>query len=392
MRLLLARAVRLALRIFFLFPMRDKRIFFIVHGGRFYNCNPKYIYRCLGEHHPGEFEAVWCLRDERLLTDRYPGTKIVKPRSLRYFVMALTSKVIISNTGFSSMLPKRRGQIYMNTWHGGGSYKKCGLDVRKSGENRQVEIDAGRRTDIFLSCSSDFSKNMSGARKVAPDRFAATGTPRIDIFFGDGCREASDRLRKELGLAGCKAALYAPTFRGREKKAISRLTLDVELLRTELCGRFGGDWKILIRRHPFGAVGQLNGCIDVSGCPDMQELLCMADVLITDYSSCLWDYSFTYRPCFVLADDVDSYEEERGFYLPIREWPYPAARDNRELSQCIRNFDADAYKKKVRVHHEKLGSYETGKAAEEVCRLLHGLCMCGKAPSQLIREMSEGER
>lgn len=370
MKLLLACLIRLILSVFCIAPVRDRRIFFTVHGGKFYNCNPKYVYQYLEEHYPGKFECVWCLSNPDMLTDSFPGTVVVRPRTIQSVSMVLTSRMIISNTGFSSILPKRRGQVYLNTWHGGGSYKKCGLDVPHSGENEKVQMDAGCRTDIFLSCSADFSRNMSKAKNIPLDRFAATGTPRNDMFFTEKCRIISDRLREKMSLNGWSAALYAPTFRGTEKTAISHLELDVKLVRESLIERFGGRWKILVRRHPFSTDGNLPESVDVSAYPDIQELLCLADVLITDYSSCLWDYSLTGRPCFVLADDIEVYEEERGFYTPVSEWPYPIAHNNQELSRLIREFDADEYKNKVKRHHESLESYEDGRASERVADML----------------------
>ena len=102
----------------------------------------------------------------------------------------------------------------------------------------------------------------------------------------------------------------------------------------------------------------------------MQELLLAADVLVTDYSSSVWDYSFTFRPCFLYATDLDSYGTERSFFVDIHEWPFPLTTDNGELEQAIRSFEETAYRKAVTDHHSMMGSFETGNATKTVCEFI----------------------
>ena len=103
----------------------------------------------------------------------------------------------------------------------------------------------------------------------------------------------------------------------------------------------------------------------------MQELLYAANVVITDYSSLMWDFSLTGRPCFLYADDLDDYERERGFYMPSSQWPYPIARNNDELEKNILGFDCGLYRQAVREHHKVCGSYEQGRACETVLRIIN---------------------
>ena len=110
--------------------------------------------------------------------------------------------------------------------------------------------------------------------------------------------------------------------------------------------------------------------VDVSEYPDMQELLCACDVLITDYSSSIWDYSFTYKPCFLYVTDLEKYTSERGFGKDIYSWGFPVCKTDEELYQAIINFDEDKFKKKMKKHHEDLGSFEDGYATKRVCEYL----------------------
>ena len=99
--------------------------------------------------------------------------------------------------------------------------------------------------------------------------------------------------------------------------------------------------------------------------PDMQDLLQCADVLLTDYSSCMWDFSLMHRPCFLYARDIAAYKGERDFYTPIESWPFPLAANNDELAEVIAQFDADRYREAVLRHHRDLGSTESGTAAKQ---------------------------
>lgn len=102
---------------------------------------------------------------------------------------------------------------------------------------------------------------------------------------------------------------------------------------------------LFVRSHPHVAKDIFEGAenqkdvIDVSEYVDMQELLCAADVLITDYSSSMWDYSLTGRPCFIYANDLAQYKKERNFHTPITDWPFPMAERNTELQRLILRFD-----------------------------------------------------
>lgn len=98
----------------------------------------------------------------------------------------------------------------------------------------------------------------------------------------------------------------------------------------------------------------------------MQELLYVSDVLITDYSSSIWDFSFTNRPCFLYATDLSTYDLTQGFYTNIYDWPFPLAQNNEELIQNITQFDNAVYLDAINKHHEEFGSFETGTACQQV--------------------------
>lgn len=110
--------------------------------------------------------------------------------------------------------------------------------------------------------------------------------------------------------------------------------------------------------------------VDVSSYEDMQELIYASDVVISDYSSCIWDVSLTGKPCFIYATDLKKYKKDRDFYTPISEWPFPVAENMEELINNINIFDENTYRLDIVNHHKKLGSFENGKACEQIAQYM----------------------
>lgn len=132
-----------------------------------------------------------------------------------------------------------------------------------------------------------------------------------------------------------------------------------------------------IRQHPRLAGlmkhrdrEQGDSVIDVTDYPDIQELLAVADVVITDYSSAIFDFMLTEKPGFLLAEDYENYKDMRGLYYPLEETPFPLARSEEELLENIAGFDEDAYKEKVRQFLHRKGTREDGNAAKRVVGLI----------------------
>ena len=198
-------------------------------------------------------------------------------------------------------------------------------------------------------------------------------------FFPAECRETiccsimiilNCTIRSERTITSLQRqrSFYTPLLIGNQK----RLLIDCKAIQSALSEKFGGNWFILFRTHYF-VMNQLNNAanyIDASNYPDMQELLYAADVLITDYSSSMWDFSLTRRPCFLYATDLNYYDLDRGFYSDIHTWPYPLAESNSALIKNIKQFNNDQYQKNIQKHWDALGSYESGHACETVANYI----------------------
>jgi CDP-glycerol glycerophosphotransferase len=291
----------------------------------------------------------------------------------------MTAGFVINNVGsVDACFPVRKSQTIVNTHHGGGAYKKSDPDSlafqKRMRGIKSRHMIKGRMTSYVISSNEKFTHFMSASFNVPEDKFLPIGMPRNDILFFDMDKIKQKvyeyyHINKNVGFV-----LYAPTYRGDHRFSdIFDSNLDVEEVTKELTTKYDKDFVFFYRMH-YSANRKninLNNTISVFDYPDMQELLCAADVLITDYSSSIWDFSFTYKPCFLYAPDLKKYEAETGgFHVPIKTWPFPLAETNKDLVRNIRQFDRRKYINDVNKHHADLGSYETGHATEQLCKLL----------------------
>jgi CDP-glycerol glycerophosphotransferase len=227
-------------------------------------------------------------------------------------------------------------------------------------------------TSIIISPCADFTCHFSKAWNTPEDKFIRIGTPRNDLFFTN----TDSQKRKVLSYFNIqgtvKLVLYAPTYRGDFHSPDKFNTdLNIKELLNSLKIKFKNDFLFLYRSHHQKHSELSNEqVIQASGYPDMQELLCAVDILITDYSSSMWDFSFTCRPCFIYAPDLKQYKAEQGFYMPIEDLPFPVAETNEQLVNNIIAFNAERYEQAVKQYHADLGSYETGNAREQFCKML----------------------
>lgn len=363
-------------------PIRNNRIFFSSFSGKNFACNPLYIIRYLSESKKNIECFVLKSKNSEIILDQYLKklkVKTVNKNTLKYFYLLFSSKILITNDYFPSYIPKKTSQYLINTWHGGGAYKR--VNAKNKSQERLYRI-LYSHTNYFLSSCRKFSEVMSTDLYIDPYNFLPYGMPRNDLFFyKEVVEKANRKVRKKYNLNNDEyIILYAPTWRDDSREIINEI---IELKVLDAFKKMTNKKvKLLIRAHYHTKHYVLdNNCIDVTAYSDMQELLCAADILITDYSSCMWDFSLMYKPCFIYATDIDQYKQERDFYTPMSEWPFPIARNADELINNIVNFNEDEYIEKVKKHHQALGSYEDGHACERVCKLIEDI-IDGKVQKQ----------
>lgn len=352
-----------------LFPIKQNRILFSAYEGREFSCNPRAMYEYLKDLNEN-FEFVWCINDFSKIEDNVVK---VKRRSLKYLYYAVTSKYIFKNWGFDSSL-KRKGAVWINTWHGGGAFKRINWKMNMNAVFEKSKHKSAEVTDIYVSSSKKFTEIQSKDEFLPEDRFVPTGMPRNDALFNpEKVKMMSELVRKFFTLKEDDfVVLYAPTYRGLEDTKEYDLNFDFVSANSRLRELSGKNVKFLFRAHRSmlhqNAVNK-DFIIDATNYPDMQDLLCAADFLITDYSSSMWDYSLLKKPAALFTPDLKKYQSERGFYTPIETWPYRFYETNEDF---VKNLTLEADIEKIESYQKLLGSYETGHACENLWKILQG--------------------
>ena len=361
--------------IFFVFPIKNNRIFFSAYSGRQYSCNPKYISDWIEQNYKDEFEIIWAFNEPDAFSYlKNRNIKCVKFKSIKYLYYLLTSKIVIENVESWSILPKRTGQYVINTWHGGGAYKGVGLKRKDTSETLDKNmLRKNERISIYLSSSKVFSQMTLRESFQYNGKIMECGMPRNDLLIKND-ENKKNIIKEKLGInKKTGIVIYAPTFRHDLKY---KYMLDYEKTLNALKNRFGKEWIMLIRTHYYLQSEKIESSRvkNVSDYPDMQELLLISDVLITDYSSSIWDFSLMEKPCFLFMPDYNEYIDEREFYTPIQDWPYPASFSMEDLEDKIIKYDHEIAKKRILNHHIKLGICESGMASEIVGKEIVKLC------------------
>ena len=352
----------------------DKKVFFYTQEN-FYTCNPKYITEELLKRRT-DTTVVW----RGSAGSNVPGdVKTVKFNSYEYFKEMYSSKVVVTNSSLFLRVPVflKKNQYLIETWHGSLGLKKWSKDDVKDSLIRIFALEqTGRMTDYCISNSTLEDGSMRAT--YWPDTpILRLGHARNDIFF-DNYAEKRDSIRRKVFdeydvPEDAKIVMYAPTFRDRVED-LSYFSVDYEKVIDALTRRFPGEWYFFVRLHPSMrkmskqlGLDNKKRIINVTEYPDMQELAAITDVAITDYSSWIYDFVLSRRPGFIFATDIDEYQkEDRGFYYPIEETPFPIARNNKELISNIEQFDMEGYLNEVDAFLLDKGCIDDGHASERV--------------------------
>ncbi|MGU7966186.1 CDP-glycerol glycerophosphotransferase family protein [Streptococcus suis] len=371
--------IRNIFKIFYLFPVKTNRIMFKSFFGKTYTCNPKYIAEYINDKFNGEYELLFVLDNPEKQTVP-SGIRVIKNKSLLFFFYRFTSKVIISNMTDEVYLPKRKSQIFIQTWHAGGAYKKVANSYRETQTlaTRWQNKIVANETDYYLSSSELFTKYNIREAYSYNGVVLPFGMPRNDLFFHPKKLDmVNKKVATQFNLNDSYVVLYAPTFRGDyARNTPLDFSLPIDLIIKILEEKVGKQVTVFNRAH-YNSNSQLNvstqyqtQVIDVSNYSDMQELLAVTDLLITDYSSSMWDYSLLKKPCILYVPDLSKYDSDRGMYTPVEDWPGYIAQNTNELESVLRNLSNQKVIEKAAAHQERFGSFECGKATEQLVNFI----------------------
>lgn len=352
-------------RIFRLFPVDPQKIAVTSFYGKGYSDNPKGIVDALLREN-AQVKILWLVRpgSEASLPS---GVTPVPYDSIRRIFTLATAKVWIDNNRKGAPF-KRKNQIYLQTWHG-LALKRI---ERDAAEKLPPDYEAYAKRDS-AQCDAIVS-NCAHMTRIFRTSFwfngeiLEYGSPRNDVLFSDRAPYLS-RVQTALRLSPQRRLLlYGPTFRADH--TTQAYQLDCAALLEACKTRFGGDWTVLIRLHP--AVEQLSGAlfpydgihtVNATSYPDITELLAACDVVVTDYSSLMFDFALTGRPCFQFATDIAAYEKDRNFYFPLSRLPFPLAASNAALCNAVTSFDESDYASRWSRFSAEFGLFEDGRAS-----------------------------
>lgn len=359
-------ASKLLASVSYLFPVHKKRVIFKSYDLK-YNCNTKYMCEYLNNNYKDEFELIYVTANPISNPPlNKKGIKTCKIKSLKYHYYMFTSKFIFVNHSYPQYLPKKKNQIVIFTDHGIDIFKY----IKNRSENQKQYIYSEyKKINKFLFSSDLDAKNGKQTFGCDDERIMYTGLPRISPFFDKNFKCEND-IKKVLKInENKKTILYAPTFRKGHKKNF--LEDDFAKIIEACEKRFGGEFVILNRDHNFtlkddGTKYKKSKIYECNVIEDVQELIYSCDVIISDYSSIMWDASFSKHPCFLYMYDLEEYTKTWEFLTDINKWPFPHATGIDEFCDLIINFNQSDYDKKKKEFYDYIGLHENGSACKQV--------------------------
>ena len=292
-----------------------------------------------------------------------------------------TSRVVIVDDYFFPIYPvrKRSGVTIIQVWHACGAFKRFGRATLASewgaDEIFLKWVPIHSNYDLTLVSSASIAQIYADAFGQSVETVTAVfGIPRTDALAPSPRRDAAEReMRARLGLTDNRTTiLYAPTFRGADLKgARAPELLDIAALHRVL----GDQYRLILRLHPFVKSAMRipdearDFVVDASREPDVNEVMLAADILVTDYSSIIFEYSLLNRPMAFLAPDLDAYERERGFFFDYRSGvPGPVVDTTEQLITWInaKAFDLQRVANFATESFDVMDGHATERLVEQV--------------------------
>ena len=340
-------------------------VFFESFYGQNASCNPLAIDRAIARLRP-DVARYWSVTDASVSVPS--GATALIEGSSEWWRIRGSARLLVVNDWLRKRLRKRRYQTVLQTWHG-TMLKKLALSrVRLGLRSAIATLRERRRWDILLA-QNPYSRGVFRRAYAFTGSVWEEGYPRDDVLVSGDAAAIRDRLGISSGVT---VLLYAPTWRDDRPNHVDHLDVArfAELL--------GDEYVTLIRGHSRtllpGEDVRAPNVLDVTGYPDVSELFLVADALITDYSSVMFDFTVTGKPVYFFTPDLDHYREKlRGFYfdlIPVA--PGPVVTTVAELAALVRDRDnvRRQFTEKYRAWRERFNPRDDGHSADRVVRRL----------------------
>lgn len=353
---------------FWLMPIREDVITFEAYSGQKIDGNPKAIYMGL-KSKKCKYKLKWFVNKNILSSclNQVDKKELVVKGTIKWIYYTSVSKYWIKNTGKYGGMAKRRKQIYLNTWHSANVLKKQGYDLLDVSLENRVPLSSVANWDWYIAGSDEkaivLSRSMGYTGKIK-----VLGMPRTDAIVNHTQKQAEE-IRNKLGISiKEKVILYAPTFRDNDLDGKNIENVLSEIVIPEGC-------IFLTRLHHLTKINGVDriDMLDVSKYPDINHLFIIADLLISDYSSVIFDYSNLRKPVILYAYDFEEYLSMRGFYLDYEKvMPGPIVKNVDELNFNLANIGQidNKYKKKRESFYDMYCKMNDGNATNRFIEIL----------------------
>ncbi|MFD5771505.1 CDP-glycerol glycerophosphotransferase family protein [Streptomyces sp. NPDC127049] len=357
-------------------PLRDQ-VLYISYNGKQFSDSPRALHEELLRR-GSDVEHLWAVRDGQV---ELPDTlKAVRFQGTDWYEALARARYIVTNGHLPHWIKRREGQVIVQAWHG-TMLKKIGLDISAPAFDPNYHarlVQESANWNILVS-SNRFSTPILKRAMGYDGLIAETGYPRNDYLYAEDRDERAEAVKEKLGLPkDKKVVLYAPTWRDDLSHSRGHFKFDLRVDLEDARRRLGDDHVFLVRRHSNIVdlvPGAGNGFVfDVSEYPDIADLYLAADVMITDYSSVMFDYAHLKRPMLFFTYDLEHYRDRlRGFYFDFeQDAPGPLIGTSDELIQAILDIDevAAEYKGKYDAFHHNFCDLDDGHASERLADLM----------------------
>lgn len=350
-------------------------ILFVSYGGKKYDDSPRVVYEYLRKNPVSDqHKYIWAFVDPK----QFPQVQDkVKIDTISYYITALRAGVWITNSSASRGLKFKKAQTKNILYpHGMTGIKKIGLDIHQA--DKAFTIGFKEKFDaVFLEGTKE-ATILTHAWDMEPHVFHTTGLPRNDDLITVSDDEIRDLKNKLHIPADKKVILYAPTFRETSRSNDGRNQLGIPFDFAKWESMLGSEYVMLITAHYEVAklldeLPENQFVINAFKYPELNDLIKVADILISDYSSIVFDYSIMERPIFCYAYDYDTYSNERGLYIDLDKlFSHGVLRTERELLQAIIdiNYAKECEYTRRYIKDEYIASY--GNAAESSVKIIFG--------------------
>ena len=368
-------------------PANEKIILFESGNGRNYSGNPRYIYEeILNQGLNDEFKCVWSLIDTDI---KLPGNPVKVRRSyFKFLYYTLRSGAWIFDARHLYYLRKNKKAKYVQTWHG-TPLKKLALDMEYMDMNGSQDIERYhqefRDNSLlwqYLISQNPFSSEIFRSAFDFKGEMLEIGYPRNDILINRNNAEDIDEIKGRFNIPkDKKIILYAPTWRDNQYHDNNEYKFATEMDFDKMHKELGDEYTLIVKFHYLVKENidwsrYDNFVIECDAEWDIQELYLISDMMITDYSSVMFDYSILKRPMIFFAYDLDNYKNNlRGFYFDMfEEVPGPICQTNEEMIEFIKNYTEEDYQtqfgEKYKKWSEKFNPFDDGNASKKVIELI----------------------